>query len=478
MAASAAVWGAADGCDDASGAGGGGGGATRARAGVRPVDAPDSETMGEALHCSSGACPLAHARWSAGRVVSAVRWVRSTPNVLLASYARAHSARSPAAGAPVEADGVVAAWDVERGQVQRALVHTAPLTALVAPHALSPTQVVAGTLHGELAMWDTRARTASPTLRAPAETMSPVRALQAADASSPFLVSASGDGTVSAWALARLSAPVDSTVARERGLRDLRVSGMSIPSSAAFHHTPGTDALGKRAAVMLSGEDGGVYRVDNAERQWAVHHAAARHDGPVTAVACHPGHPRFPGLGDVAATASVDGSVALWSFGRRGAGLRAARFDLGLGLAEPATDVQWAPGHPGAFAACDGAGGVSVFDVTRAGRGARVGRFTPPPAAAGPGGRGPGPPALNCLQWSHGGAAVAAGGVDGKIHLWRAADALCNPDGASWEVVCATVKQWRAREAARVGGAAAELPVPPSYPFTGLPPVFNPLAAP
>jgi dynein intermediate chain, cytosolic len=447
--------------------------ASRAAAASARDDAADLSSSDVAranapVTCTSGAKPLHHERWSPRRVVSALRWLRETPNTILASYARSYSSRSQHL-ADDDADGVIGAWDVEAGELQRALLHTAAITALVAPHPLSPALVVAGTEYGQLVMWDTRSRIPTPVLRAETGGAVPVRAVEAADASSPFVVSASADGSLAVWALANLAAPVETAVARERGLRDLRAAAMGIPASAAFQHTPGTSALGKRAAVLLGCEDGGVYRVDNAERLWTTHHAAARVDGPITALHCHPGHPRFPQLGDLAATACFDGSVALWSFGRRGAGLRVKSFDVGL--AEPCCDVRWAPSHPGAFAVIDVAGGLSLYDVARPEGEMCLGRFTVP--ASGPAGA---LSCLSCLQWSPDGGTIATGSAGGGVHLWRASEGLTDPDGSSWEVVSASAKQWRAH-ATGLLGTVEELPVPASYPYTGLPPVFNPLSA-
>lgn len=429
------------------------------------------------LTCSSGTYPLRHERWTAGRVVSALRWLRAAPNIVVASYAQSESSRSEQLS-EVNADGVVAAWDAEAGDLQRALLHTASLTSLVAPHPLSPSLIIAGTEYGELVMWDTRTRLPTPVMHSETGSVAPVRAVEAADASSPFVVSASADGSVSVWALSNMAKPMETTVTRERGLRDIRPSAMAIPVSAAFQHTPGTSSLGKRAAVMLGCEDGGVYRVDNAEQQWTARHAGARANGPLTALDCHPGHLRYPQLGDLAITSCFDGSVSMWSFGRRGVGLRVKLFDLGLW--EPCSDVQWAPSHPGAFAASDVAGGLSLFDVSKSEGAMCLGRFAAPPPSAAEGSNASRGDArsscVNRLQWNHDSSTIATGSTSGEICLWRASESLSNPDGSSWEVVSATAKQWRADETSRIG-QAEELPVPSSYPFTGLPPVFNPLSA-
>lgn len=431
---------------------------------------PKTASEEDCIKPISSATPLTHARWTHGRAITALRWLPAEPNVLFASYSRnnQHYTTLPSATEVIDANGVVAAWDVERSELRRTFLHTAPLDALVAPHPLSPTMLLSGSANGDIVAWDTRSRTTSPVLRSHSASVSPVRALEGAGASSPYVISAAADGTISAWSLSQLSTPIESTVVRERGLRDVKIGAMSIPASAAFQRTPGTEALGKRAAVMVGGMDGGVYSVENAAELWTTRHAGSRHDSPVTSICCHPGASRFPQLGDLAATASIDGSVGVWSFGRRGAGLRLLR--LGSRVSTPTTDVQWSPTHPGLFVACDAAGGVSTFDLTRADDDMCLGRHS---ASTG---QGAPPCPLNRLQWNGDGSILASGSVDGAINLWRASDSIRSPSGSTWEAVSASAKQWRAREATALG-SASELPVPSSYVFRAIPPVFNPLAS-
>lgn len=433
-----------------------------------PSHSPQSDAV---VSCVSGAKPLCHSVWTANRNVSSLRWLRSSEETLFASYARASKSRREQ---PIQndADGVVVAWDVKAGEPRRAFTNSSSLTSLVAPHALSPALIFAGSADGELVLWDTRSRLPAPVVRSDVCGAVPVRGLEAADESSPYVVSTSANGNVSVWALANMTAPVETTTARERGLRDVRPSALAIPRSSAFQQTPGTSTMGKRAAVMLGCEDGGVYRVHNADQEWTTDHAAARVDGPITSLDCHPGHPRYPQLGDLAISSCFDGSVSMWSFGRRGAGLRVKRFALESG--EPCSDVQWAPSHPGAFAAVDIAGGLTLFDVSRAEGKMCLGRYDSPVTTANLDSRGTASPALNRLQWNHESSFIATGSVTGDICIWRPSESLRNSGGSSWEVVSATARQWRADETIRIG-KSEQLAVPESYPFAGLPPVFNPL---
>lgn len=434
-----------------------------------PAAVPATRRLDDSVTLVTDTGPLTDARWTCGRAVTDLGWQSSSGDVLFASYARrGQQLGSPSAPTDlVDPDGIVGVWDVARTELQRTLFHTVPLVSLVAPHPLSPSMVLAGSTNGDIVSWDTRSRTMSPVLRTESSTMSPIRSLQFAGPSSPFVISAAGDGVVSVFSLSQLSTPIESTVVRERGLRDVRIGAMGIPASAAFQRTPGTDALGKRSAIMVGGEDGGLYRVENAEEIWTTRHAGSRHDSPVTSVSCHPGASRFPQLGDLAATASIDGTVGVWSFGRRGAGLQIAR--LRLPSCTPASGVHWNPAHPGVFAVCDVAGGVSIYDISRDESDMFLGRKCP--------GSGSGTLAtpLNRLGWNGDGSILASGSLDGGIHLWRAADAVRNPEGSAWEAISASAKQWRAQAASSLG-VAAELEVPSSYVFRSIPPVFNPLA--
>jgi WD40 repeat protein len=412
---------------------------------------------------------LKHERWTAGRPVVALRWLPEFPTVLLSAHGPrdasppSHQRQQSQEASLDDPDGVVVIWDVERNELQRALVHTAPLTAL-AVHPLSPALVIAGTLHGGLVAWDTRSRAPTPMHRTLTSSTSPIYALETADAASPFIISASTDGVLCTWSLADLANPLDSFTVRERGIRNIRVSALGIPINAAFHLAPGSTMLGKRAAVMMAGEDGGLYRADNAGDCWAVNAAVARHDSCITGLSCHPGSARAPQLADLCVTTSLDWSVRLWSAGRHGPGLLLCR--LCKGISCPSTDVQWSPTHPGVFAVGDAEGCVSLFDISRPEHGQLVGRYVSSNS---------GTIGIQRIRWNTDGSVLATGATDGSIRLWCASSVHTKPTDSSWDIVSTRIKQWRACVAGSVSTTAKEIPNAPSYVFSNIPPLGNPM---
>jgi dynein intermediate chain, cytosolic len=413
--------------------------------------------------------PLRHPQWTFGRSVSALRWLPDLPQVLLSAHIPTTSSSNVSHEVP---DGVVSVWDVEYAVLQRALIDTAPVTC-IAVHPMSPSLVIAGTAYGNILTWDMRGRTPTPFSRAPTGSISVVRAIETTNSSSPFVLSASEDGTVCTWTIANLNAPLDLLTARERAVRDLRISSMGIPSSAVFLPSSESSSLGKRAVFCLAGEDGGIYRVDNANDRWVVHQGTARHDCPVTSLACHPGHPRYPQLSDVVVTTSMDWSVGVWSFGRRGPGLRLAR--LSTNTMDSTSDVQWSPTHPGVFVVGDSAGGISVFDISQPDTAKLLGRrdirdyqmtLNKKPKSAPIAG-------VNRLRWNISGSVLASGCDDGAVTLWSGSALLTNPEDSAWDTTSSQIKHWRTQAATAIPDLK-ELPNPASYVFPGIPPLSNP----
>jgi dynein intermediate chain, cytosolic len=413
--------------------------------------------------------PLSHPHWTDGRAVSALRWLPDLPQVLVS----AHIPSGRAADSYVASNGVVAIWDVEHASLTRALIDAAPVTSL-AVHPLSPSLVIGGTAYGRILTWDTRSRTPTPCSSGSSGSVSVIRSLESTHGSSSLVLSASENGTVCVWALASLEKPVESMVARERGVRDLHISAMRIPSSAVFARSREASSLGKRAVFCLASEDGGVYRVDNANDRWVVRHGTARHDCPITSMACHPGHPRYHHLADILITTSLDWSVGLWAFGRRGPGLRLARF--GTDTMNTTCDAAWSPSHPGVFAVGDDGGGVSIFDISRPDSGKLVGRRDAQVFESGHKKQQTAPfkAGVNRLQWNPSGSLLAAGDKNGSIFLWTISEALANPDDLAWESTSSQIKHWRTQAAAAVPNVQ-EIANPRSYVFKGIPPLFNPL---
>lgn len=419
-------------------------------------------------------------RWTKDRRVSALHWHADVESIVLAAYGESHACSEY----PIrDADGVVAVWDAESGKLQRTLFSTAPLTSLTS-HPVSPALVICGTTYGDIVGWDMRSRSRCPALYTRTESSASVSAIYAAGASCPALVSSGCDGSVFIWTMSNLNDPVESFTIRERGLRDIRVSGMALPWSSpelvdiAQHDNEATGrayrghsttTISKRAVFFVCGEDGGIYRVEKDSERWRVLPALERHDSPATSICTHPFNARYPHLGDIAVTSSFDWSIRLWSMGRRGPCLPLQKF-VPHHL-HATNDVQWNPTTPGVFAVGDAGGGVSLYDLSSGTSNLFRGRFTwcseGESATSSAGGE------VSRVSWNRDGLLLAAGTDKGALHLWQASDRLSNSGVSSWENVSASVKRWH-DAALNSMCNEKELPKQPSYVFDKIPPIVNP----
>lgn len=432
-------------------------------------DPRDTDTAGgtdDAGLRQVAAAALEDERWTRGRRAHALAWHAGQPHVALCALGAADGARGV-----TQPDGVVAVWDVERGRLTRALTNTAPVHAL-ATHTLSPALVLGGTAYGGLVAWDTRAWASYPAMSSRTRDGVPIASLSAADTLSPLVVAANVAGVLTTWSLQRgLDEPVDTVAVRDSGIRGIFVNAIAVPANASFHAADPKHVLGKRAAVLAGGTDGGLYRGDHSDDRWQFHTALARHDCPISALSCHPGSRRLPMLADLVLSTSYDWTTRLWSFDRRGVGLALQSFPSPT--MDATTDVQWSPAHPGVFAVADAGASVSVYDASRDGGRHLLGHR----ALAARSGNATAPPAMSRLAWNKTGSILAAGDTAGALHLWTALGDIRNPSDAAWDALAGNIHRWKA-DALRAVPNTEYIPTSPANVMYGVPEIQNVLYKP
>lgn len=135
--------------------------------------------------------------------------------------------------------------------------------------------------------------------------------------------------------------------------------------------------------------------------------AVGAHRGAVVAAAFHPPspHPVYDAVSRVFLTASADWTVRLWAASRPHAPAHVLR--TLPRFADAVFDARWSPAHPAVFAAADGAGRVSLWDVTAPAAPRDAVRLRDP---------------VTRLCWNAPGSRIAAGTSAGTVAVLAVAD--------------------------------------------------------
>lgn len=413
----------------------------------------------------SGGLRLAATLWDdtfAHRAVADLDFSTCHPELVAAAYTR----RSVALRDD-DHDGVVGVWNLHAPRhPDFVLTASADLVAVLAS-PFHPTLYVGGTTGGQVVLWDART-SPRPVQRTPlalaraADALpthaAPISSLRfSGSAQAPQLTSASLDGVVCTWALdtlARPEAALTLTNPRHPRHADVGVTALDVPPSDAARFLVGTQ----------EGNVWGAQRVDRGGRPAGLDtsHVYVGHTAPVTQLACHPPPPALDVVSDgrdVFLTTSLDGTTNVWrtpshtappppaSDEYPHANARVAqRTPLTRGSSQHpwrsvapllrfeharsyVMDARWHPHHPGVWAQVDADGQLDIVHLTHS-----IDR----PWLAG---TTPGRRALHRVAWERRRPAtrLAAGGVDGRVHLYEVTEPALTQGETSWAQVLRTL---------------------------------------
>jgi dynein intermediate chain len=339
------------------------------------------------------------------RTVTDLQWSpRPNEPLLLATY----SDRRDATVGSQDADGLALVWSfMLDSRPEHVFECQSPVMTGIFDE-FTPHLVIGGTVTGQIVVWDMRVGETNryPVIKTPLNAQThtdPVYALmqQGSKNKAQFLMSASTDGRICHWDLANMRAPtsyykvqqepvaraaseVKTTRAREDPPQDVSVMGIGAP-----RYSP--------SSFLAASDDTKLYSFSYAERDISVIKKEARvaakdveevpdytckpqttlggHAGPVTGLAVHPGvhdgtedddnwKPIAEQYGDLVLSSSTDWTVRLWNHKKKGD----AASRLGLKCFEDPKDyvydVAWSTENPALFAAVDGEGFLSMYDLT------------------------------------------------------------------------------------------------------------------
>lgn len=382
-----------------------------------------------------------------GRTVTCLDWSPVHQELVLAALSAPASVNDELGSA-----GAVLVWSVPStlGGAEYALTcQSEVMSAMFSP--ASPQCVVGGTRAGQIVLWDIRAGSTPVVMRPPSrKTHSwPVYALSMTEpfagqrtssasmlssyfgqgggadsagagtggsAAAGTLASLSSDGRLCLWSLRNLAQPLE-CYSMPVQTRTTEALAMSVPAYSS-------------STFVVGCVDGSVMTYTAHGRQLGNGEAAStqdRHRGAVVSAAFHPPSP-FPvydAVSRVFLTASTDWTVKLWAASRPQTPAHVLRtFPR---FADAVFDVKWSPAMPAAFAAADGAGYVSLWDITSAAAAPRetVNLHDP----------------VTCLRWNTHGSRLAAGTAAGTVSILGVSDKWCSARVEDYAAVDTTISK-------------------------------------
>ncbi|WFD20305.1 hypothetical protein MCAP1_002549 [Malassezia caprae] len=427
--------------------------------------------------------------WLATRSVTDLDWSAKHPELVIAAYNRKRVLAEDG-----DHDGLVAVWNMHVRE-RPEFVFSAPtdvVSVLASP--FHPHLLVGGTYSGQVLLWDTRHRDV-PVQRTPlafaahgATThAAPVYSLRMiGSAHAHQLVSASMDGVVCTWSLDMLARPQESLV----------LTNPLHPRSAQVGVTSLDVAPRDPSRFLVATEEGnlfGTQRFDRAGVQAGLDTSRVYvgHSAPVTRLECHPAQARGEsaphGLSGLFLTTSMDWTSALWRMDAAPSSSSSGAYHYPHANPRIATsqrtnplafragtptwtaiaplvrfenqhnyvmDARWHPQHPAVFAQVDASGQLDVYHMGHSLDRPLLTLQTPSARA------------LNRVAWDkrgalpeHGAAVaqrLATGGVDGRVHVYKVAEAHVTPRGeADWAAMAHALQQAPPERCAAAAAAAA-----------------------
>ena len=354
-------------------------------------DAGESELMGEATSVLEEEHPdaLYDERWCAHRAVADIHWSNQYKELFLAAMApmasKSHSSPS-AHGSMNDPDGVVLLWSLHRPATPEFVLKTQSTVTCAIFDPFSTNLVLGGSYSGQMVLWDMRAghhpiqRSA---LSSDGHTHPVYCASIVGSTNNHEIVSMSTDGLLCTWNKNQLDKPLEQVMLK-------RENRSVAPTST---HILDED----NNTFVCGGEDGGVYlsQVHRNKGGEALVRAEG-HFGPITDLSM--------GSSGIL-TSSMDWTIKSWKYTPNAKMPLVAQHTFS-GFSDCVYSAQWCPAHPNMFCAAGGEGALELWDMDA---------NMETPVFKKQLGEG----ALNKVRWSMDSSRIAAGGVSGRVSMFK-----------------------------------------------------------
>ncbi|KAG2387357.1 hypothetical protein C9374_001689 [Naegleria lovaniensis] len=280
----------------------------------------------------------------------------------------------------------------------------------------NPSLVIGGTYTGQIVIWDLREKTSSPVIRTAISSRThtePIFGMEVVGSSenSHNLVTMSTDGRVCTWSMNKLDSPpevidlyINAVKSQEPEQMaplsqntDLNLQSKSFYSPVTLLSQSMTFPKGEVNRFYVGTENGSIYSAHRfGSKKGANNEIYSGHFAPITSLVSHPSLE----FSEIMLSSSMDWTCKLWSHKKHTPLLSFDEFE------DYVFDVKWSPSNPSLFAASDGSGCLSLWNINQD---QEMPVFKISTGAS----------ALNKLQWSNDGKRIATGSISGNVTMLK-----------------------------------------------------------
>ncbi|KAI9199746.1 WD40-repeat-containing domain protein [Polychytrium aggregatum] len=396
-------------------------------------------------------CQFFDEKWSKNRWVTDLDWCPKYPELVLGSYGKNPNAIN-------DPDGLVMIWNLHLRERPEYIFHAQSDVMTARFSEFHPNYVIGGTYSGQILLWDMRAKS-QPVLKSPLSSTGhthPVYSMAMVGTQNAHnLISASTDGIVCSWLLDMLAQPQE--------VLDLVLTGSKTEEVAVT--TFGFPA-NETTTFWVGTEEGAVYQANRFDRAGSKAGISPLdsyrgHSGMITGLHFHPlfGASDFS---DLFLTSSVDWTVKLWKVNKSTTKSATAPQTVAPLYSfneadDYVYDVKWSPVHPALFAAVDGSGRISFYNLNQeteipttvvqaTGNAGAAGSTAAAGAASAAQSTSTGVKALNKIAWDKEGKKTAVASSDGHIYIHDVGE-MAIPHAEEWAVFERTLTELEANSA-------------------------------
>ena len=342
------------------------------------------------------------------KAVTSLSWSNKFEELFLATYCNSETSH--------ENDGLAIIWSRHYPRRKEYALHCETAISIARFYPYNPSLIIGGTYTGQIVVWDLRVNTSYPVSRTSISSRShtePVFGMEFVGSSenSHNLITMSTDGRVCTWSMNKLDSPPDVVdLHHTSATREFNAElVLTDPRRTSTYTTPILSQVmkfpkGEVNTFFVGSENGTIFSADRFGSSTGINEAYTGHFAPVTSIDTHPSIE----FSDLMVSSSMDWTCKLWSQKKQSPLLSFEEFE------DYVYDVKWSPQHPSLFAAADGAGYLSLWNVN-------IDQEMPVFKSS------TGTSALNKISWSNDGKRIATGSISGHVYLYSLDDELSIP---------------------------------------------------
>lgn len=311
-------------------------------------------------------------------------------------------------------EGLVLIWSQHYPKrKENALFCDTPISAAQF-YPYNPSLIIGGTYTGQIVVWDLREKSSAPVMRTLIGSRShtePIFGMEVVGSSenSHNLVTMSTDGRVCTWSMNKLDSPPEvidlyiNTVKTQEpenppaSSSDPSLQSKSFYSPVTLLSHAMTFPKGEINRFYVGTENGSIYPAHRfGSKKGANNEVYSGHFAPVTSLVSHPSLEFL----EIMLSSSMDWTCKLWSQKKHTPLLSFEEFE------DYVFDVKWSPSNPSLFAAADGSGCLSLWNINQD-QEMPIFKIST------------GTSALNKLQWSNDGKRIVTGSISGQVTMLK-----------------------------------------------------------